>query len=58
MADFRSILAAFRDAARSMPRWALPFYWLSAACILPFAGFIWAIAAFCGSMRPLYERPR
>ncbi len=38
-----------------MPRWALPFYWLSVACILLFAGPIWLVGAFCMSMRPLYE---
>jgi hypothetical protein len=41
-----------------MPGWALPFYWLSAACVVLFAGFIWLIAAFCMSMRPVYERRR
>ena len=41
-----------------MPRWALPFYWLSAACILFFAAFIWLVATFCMSMRPVYQSRR
>lgn len=56
--SFRSILAACRRNAASVPRWALPFYWASAACVLLFAGLIWLVAAFCMSMRPVYEARR
>lgn len=58
MPNLGEILRLGRTAAASMPRWALPFYWISAACLLPFVVFIWSIASFCMAMRPLYERPR
>jgi len=38
-----------------MPWWVLPFYWVSTGCILLFLGFIWVMARFCMSMRPVYE---
>jgi hypothetical protein len=52
----REIARLARGAAESMPRWALPFYWVSAACLLLFAIPIWLVARFCISMRPLYQR--
>jgi len=56
--DLREIVRAGRRIARSMPRWALPFYWVSATCVLFFAGFIWLLGSFCMSMRPAYEARR
>ena len=45
-------------SAQQVPRWALPFYWLSAACVLFFAALICLVGMFCMSMRPLYEGRR
>jgi hypothetical protein len=56
--SFRDLFAAVAGTAQSMPRWVLPFYWVSASCVLLFAGPIWLVTAFCMSMRPVYESRR
>jgi hypothetical protein len=52
---FRALIRASRRTATSIPWWALPFYWASAAMVILFAGLIWPVAAFCMAMRPMYE---
>jgi hypothetical protein len=56
--SFRALVRANSSIVATIPRWALPFYWCAAACILLFSGVIWLVASLCMSMRPLYERRR
>jgi hypothetical protein len=55
---FRALIHANRSITATIPRWALPFYWCAAACVLLFSGVIWLVARICMSMRPLYEARR